>query len=394
MLQDPVCGTCLVGRKSRNVTFYELLSLCYGQFKFGKFTGKRLVSVCRKMVYADQSSSPKAYSAVSEKQLEIKMGVASFAGSRRALLRTGGAVPICLSGARTTGVERGRKSRTLMSRIEAAVGRLGVGVLLYLGQQFPLHGALTRLDVSYYTDYAVNIRVDGQNDRVYASALTASYLPGARGGAKSTPLRAGNLSSFTAFSLDIGDDLVSKGYWEPGTLQGGNEDGRHDHDSPQWVPGGIYRAASLYDAYVGEVNSYTSAGKLAGAALQLAIWDVLYGDGEALNHRRSGFYVSDRHGSESQLIFAANAMLSSAANFVNLGADATFWDSELGPNGRRPLCDNPDLIGPGMITMGAVPEASGWFAATGAVAGLYALSAWSAERKKLRKKRHRPNAGT
>ncbi|HWW00005.1 MAG TPA: hypothetical protein VNZ64_09955 [Candidatus Acidoferrum sp.] len=280
-----------------------------------------------------------------------------------------------------------------MMRIKAAAGRFALGTLLFLGPQFPVNAALTRLDVSSYPDYAVDIRIDGQSERVYASALTVSYLPGASGGAKSTPLPAGNPSSFTAFSLDIGDDLVSKAYWEPGTLPASNGNERHDHDSPQWVPGGIFRAASLYDEYAGEVNTSTSAGRLAGAALQLAIWDVLYGDAQAVNHRGSEFYVRDRDGSESQLVSAANAMLSSAANFMNLGAAATVWNAELGPNGRRPLPDDQDLIGPN-ITIGAVPEASVWFAATGAVACLCVLGNWRGERNKLRKQQEQPNAGT
>jgi hypothetical protein len=262
-----------------------------------------------------------------------------------------------------------------MKRIKIVVGRFTFGALLCLGPLCPLHAALTRLEVSSYNDYAVRVSLGDQTEKVYASVLTASYLPGPRNGADSAPLPAGYPASFTAFSLDLPSDLVSKSYWEQESLPSGNADRSQEHQSPLWNPGGIYRAASLYDAYVGEVNTSTAAGRLAGAALQLAIWDVLYGDALAVNHPGSGFYVNDAHGheSQSQLVFAANAMLASAANSINLNAQATFWDAVLGPNGRGPLPDNQDLLGPGITSTGVVPEASAWLAAAGAVAGLTLL---------------------
>ena len=260
-----------------------------------------------------------------------------------------------------------------MIRIEAAARRLVLFGLVWAGAHLPLHAGVTRLDVSYYNDYAVELSVGHHNETVYASALTASYIPGAPHGAQSTPLPPGYPASFTTFSLDIRYDLVSEAYWQPGALPSSNANGAHDHRLPLWKPGGIYRAASLYDAFVGDVNTATAAGRLEGAALQLAIWDVLYGDGKAVDHRGSGFYIRDPDGSESQLVFAANAILASSANNVDLDADATFWNAVLGPNGRRPLADNQDLIGPGIDPVGAVPEASAWFAGTAAAAGLCLL---------------------
>lgn len=237
----------------------------------------------------------------------------------------------------------------------AAFGRWAFYTLFWFGLVTGAQAALTRLDISYYTDYAVDVRVGNHNEKVYASALTASYMPGAHGGAESAPLPAGYPSGFTAFCLDIRYDLAPESYWQPGPLPGNNANGSHDHVLPLWEPGGIYRAAGLYEAYAGDVNASTSAGKLAGAALQLAIWDVLYGDGLAVNHRHSGFYVEGKF--ESELVFAANAMLASPANSLDFDTHELFWDAVLGPNGRRPLTHNQDLLGPALLVTG-VPEAS------------------------------------
>lgn len=261
--------------------------------------------------------------------------------------------------------------------------RCGVRAFLLLTAIFTVtaQAALTRLEVSYYTDYAVNVSFDHRTETVYASALTASFVPGARNGPASAPLPAG-YSPFTAFSLDIGDDLKSKSYWQAGALPSIDPDPSRGHQEPQWAPGGIYRAASLYEAYSGQVNSSTPDGKLAGAALQLAIWDVLYGDGRAVNHAGSGFFVGGKGEheeseleKESQLVFAANAMLASAANSIDLAARETFWEAVLGPNGRQPMDGNQDLLGP-VFFSSVVPEPSTFLAAGGTLAYLLVSRAW------------------
>jgi len=258
-------------------------------------------------------------------------------------------------------------------RSEAAVGSFFCSCCLLFLPIFPTRAALTRLEISYYKDYAVDVRIGNHNERVYASALTASYLSGTPGGAYSTPLSAGSSGSFTAFGLDIVDDLVSKAYWDPGNLPATDPDGTHGRRSPLWASGGIYRAAGLYDAYAGQVSVSTPEGRLAGAALQLAIWDVLYGDGQAVNHRGSGFFVTNRGDSESKLVLAANGMLASSANYLDLDADETFWDAELAPDGRHSLLHNQDLFGPA-IRSSSVPEPSTYFAALAGMAYLSALT--------------------
>lgn len=269
-----------------------------------------------------------------------------------------------------------------MKRIKTVVGRFSFVAFLLLGPVCALPAALTRLDVSYYSDYGVRVSLGDETEAVFASALTASYLPGARKGAESAPLPPGYPASFIGFSLDPRGAPTPATYWEPEALPSSNGNDSDDDHSPRWNPGGIYRAANLYNAYVGEVNTSTVAGRFAGAALQLAIWDVLYGDAQAVNHRNSNFFVNDAHGSQSQLVFAANAILASAANNVNPNAAATFWDEELGPSGRHPLGKDQGLLGPGFTTAGFVPEASGWLPATGATAGLALLGNRLRARKK------------
>lgn len=236
--------------------------------------------------------------------------------------------------------------------------------------------ALTQLDITYCADYSVDVSISHHSETVYASALTASYMPGARNGPQSDPLPGP--SSFTAFSLDVRYHLISESYWQSETLPANNDNPPPEHQSPAWKPGGIYRAASLYDAYVGQVNSSTAEGRLTGAALQLAIWDVLYGDAKAVNHDDSGFFIETGKGggrSESELVLAANAMLASAANVENPNSRDTFWDAVLGPNGRQPLSHNQDLLGPTFSTS-VVPESSTVYAAGGAMAYFLLTSLW------------------
>jgi len=98
-------------------------------------------------------------------------------------------------------------------------------------------------------------------------------------------------------------------------------------------PEGLLRVASLYEHFAPGI-SYAHGrwtGKEEGAALQLAIWDVLYGDGTAVNNSRSAFYVS---GADLLLVARANQMLSSNANQAQPNPNVTFWN-EL-PPGHNP----------------------------------------------------------
>ena len=260
-----------------------------------------------------------------------------------------------------------RQMHNIYTQLKGLIGLCAMATAS-LASIVSVQAALTRLDVTYCTDYSVDVSLGHHSETVYASAITASYMPGSHNGSQSDPLLG--YCSFTAFSLDLRYDLISESYWQSEALPANNDNAPPEHQSPVWNPGGIYRAASLYDAYVGQVNSSTAEGRLAGAALQLAIWDVLYGDAKAVNHDDSGFFIgTGKSGgrSESELVLEANAMLASAANTENPNSRDIFWDAVLGPNGRQPLSHNQDLLGPAFPTS-VVPEPSTCLAAGGAMA--------------------------
>ena len=117
----------------------------------------------------------------------------------------------------------------------------------------------------------------------------------------------------------------------------------------------IQQAASIYNAFVGNVNINTSSGQLWGAALQVAIWSDLYGPAFTL--------TSDGH-DLSAVESLETTILASGANVANPNLTSTFW------NATDPAV-NQDLIGPQMET-GFAPE-PGTYAAAAAACALLGL---------------------
>ena len=226
--------------------------------------------------------------------------------------------------------------------------------------------ALCQLQVGYDTSYTacVNYGADaGMSEIVYDSALDASF----RGG---DPLPPGTLgSSFYTVCMDISQNLISSGYWKSEAFPFGN-----NGNTIQWTAGGVFRAASLYNTYVGQVNFNSSGGKEVGAALQLAVWDVLYGSAVSGNtwdvtektysgNGSDAFYVS---GANADIVALANAMLNGTYNKTDANLQYTFWNAT---DSSGASIGNQDLISPPPPT-GYVPEPG-----TGMAAAFAALCA-------------------
>jgi hypothetical protein len=189
--------------------------------------------------------------------------------------------------------------------------------------------AQTQLHIDYDTAYQGNVSVAGQfgPEDVYLTPFQATHVSGA-------PLPFPTTNPFNTFCVDISPNLVQNGTWTAGTFPLGA-----NGNAIQYVPGGIQTAASIYNAFVGNVNISTGSGQLWGAALQVAIWSDLYGPAFSL--------TSDGH-DISAVQSLANTILTSGVNVPNPNLTSTFW------NATDPA-NNQDLIGPQMET-GFVPE--------------------------------------
>jgi hypothetical protein len=238
------------------------------------------------------------------------------------------------------------------------------------------NAALTELNIKYYGDYSGSITYWNGSAEQTESGVLATAFTATRMGADSLP--QGRNDPFTAFSIDIRYALNSPVYWQSGSFPNlGNASG----NTPFWQTDGIYRAASLYQAYAGGVvvdQNQNAANHLEGAALQLAIWDVLYGTSgtyEVNDVHDAGFHVI---GYSRKVVQRANEMLASGANRVDHNLTETFWDALTDQNGQ-PLCVDEDLIGAPFV-IGVVPE-PGTFLGAAAFAGILL---WHALRKRLR----------
>lgn len=241
------------------------------------------------------------------------------------------------------------------------------GVVVVLLVESCASAQTTQLQVGYNlnSDYIVDLHGGGYTGgAVYDTAFNVSYQGG-------QPLPNGYSSPFVSFCMFINADLVPNSSWlaAPFSSVNINQLGYFDATS-------LNRAANLYNAYVGTVNSagFSSAGgQLYGGALQLAIWDVLYSnDPNHVDDAAASFYVTSGGNTGSQnAISLADAWLQSAANSPLPFYQSTFWESTDGSGNLDPTA-NQDLIGPQMST-GFVPE-PGTFAAAG-MAGFYAMLA-------------------
>ena len=220
---------------------------------------------------------------------------------------------------------------------------------------------LSYLKISYYTDFGATVYAQGYGHNTSVTAFAADLDGGA-------PLPVPHSDPFVTFCLDI-NNYLANGWWQ----SGGFADTPLNNDSSpaDRQESGLYRAASLYAAYAGGIMNvggsfaaqtgtsydgiYTAREK--GAALQLAIWEVLYEKSGSYSINENGsvanadeFYVSSVALDIRNL---ANTMLASAANNEDLSIASTFWNA-VKPDGT--YRSSQDLIGPMAGTSIAVPE--------------------------------------
>jgi len=230
--------------------------------------------------------------------------------------------------------------------------------------------ALCNLSINYDTSYTAQIHYGanaGTAETVYDTAFNATVVGG-------DPLPAGTPDpSFYTFCLDISANLIPNAWWNSEAFPAGN-----NGNNIPWATDGIYRAASLYNAYVNQVTFNSGTGKEEGAALQLAIWDVLYGaaggDGtwnvtqQTSSGAGNAFYVSQ---ADPSVVVLANSMLNSANNRASDSLQYNFWEAT--DSSGHPI-ENQDLISPPLPppTAGFVPESG--TGAAGVIAVLAVLS--------------------
>jgi hypothetical protein len=231
--------------------------------------------------------------------------------------------------------ERAKMKLTCKSNILLAV--VGAGILMELSAN-----AATEFSIGYDTAYQGNVAVTGVwgPEDVYLTPFQATYQAG-----DSLPI--GTTNPFYTFCVDISPNLVTPGWWQATTFPSD----AHNGNTIPYVTGGIEHAASIYNAFVGGVDISTAQGELNGAALQVAIWQDLYGSAFS--------FTSDGHDAEYNAVVAQEAViLASSANTSPAYYTSTFW------NATDPAV-NQDLIGPQFENGVFVPEPAAYtFAAS------------------------------
>ena len=209
---------------------------------------------------------------------------------------------------------------------------------------------LSYLSVSYYNNYGVTVHAQGTTIGTAASAFSADLTSGA-------PLPSGHTDPFVAFCVDINNTLHS------GLFQSCDftDSGASASSGVVRQTDGLYRAADLYANYssgimsvAGDGSGYSWTDKQKGAALQLAIWEVLYETGSAYSvnydstrSASSQFYVTSVDSSVRSL---ANQMLAwEEGRSVNYALDSTFWNAVTVDQGRVVNRAGQDLLGPAVV---------------------------------------------
>jgi hypothetical protein len=222
--------------------------------------------------------------------------------------------------------------------------------------QFGAQGSLSYLNIGYYGTYGVTVYAQGYAHGTYATAFSADW----QNVSGSQPLPIGHNDPFVTFCLDI-NTILGNGWWDSGSFSAVTALGTAVDTVPPIDPNnpttpairniatGLNSAANLYAHYAGGILNAngTWADQAKGAALQLAIWEVLYENpvnGYNVDSG-SGFYVSS---GDAGIRSTANTMLTTWGA-ADMNIDTTFWNAV---NADGSFRSSQDLIGP----MTPVPE--------------------------------------
>ena len=200
------------------------------------------------------------------------------------------------------------------------------------------------LNVSAYNSYSFNLSVQGvTKNGTIASAFAADWQA-SNGGQSSAPLPASHSDPFVTFCLDL-DTWLASGWWK----SGGFSDVPLTTDQSPLVRQGLdslQYAAQLYTNNAGGIMAANGSwlDKAKGAALQLAIWEVLYeydttGGFNVMSG--SGFKVTSA--STAVTVAAQNMLTGLSYGNPDINLNTTFWNAtDKNGNARS----NQDLIGP------------------------------------------------
>lgn len=264
-------------------------------------------------------------------------------------------------GARTNNDFRKMKTTTKLAQ---CIQRASIGALL-LGAAISAHAGVSNLTVGWYTDFKGTVVAQGSSSTAYITAISADWqnIP------NSAPLPPNHSDPFITFCLDFNANLAS-GWWKSG---GFADNSLNTQSTPATRQAdSLFRAANLYATYApGVIGAFSSTSSTArnlarveGAALQLAIWEVLYEPNpgnvnSAYNvltesSANSGFRSS---GVNPMVTTRANQMLTTAST-ANFNLETTFWNAVTDATGTTSR-SSQDLIGP----FAPVPEPATYFAA-------------------------------
>lgn len=227
------------------------------------------------------------------------------------------------------------------------------------------NAGVSYFNVSWYTDFKGTVTAQGSSAYTYLTAIAADW----QNIANSQPLPPNHSDPFLTFCLDF-NNVLANGWWKSGGFADTALNGQSTPAIRQ--QNSLFRAANLYATYapgvIGAFNSTSSAARttarVEGAALQIAIWEVLYEPNpnnvnSAYNvltegAANKGFVVS---GANSIVTGRANQMLTTASA-ANFSLETTFWNAVTDSTGTTSR-SSQDLIGP----FAPVPEPSTYVAA-------------------------------
>lgn len=216
-----------------------------------------------------------------------------------------------------------------------------LGVALIVAVQGTSQAGISQFNISYYGGYGANLTVQGVTHSTLATAFAADWVGGA-------PLPPSHTDPFVTFCLDINANIAN-GLWQSG---GFADVSLTSQSSPAIRQvNSLYRVANLYATFAagimpvsGNWNLATTAQKIEGGALQLAIWEVLY------EPAANGYNVLSTVGSTGLKVTSVNSSISTRANQMLAAASAqnpsltsTFWNAVNADGSRRNI---QDLVGP------------------------------------------------
>lgn len=227
------------------------------------------------------------------------------------------------------------------------------------------NAGVSYFNVNWYTNYKGTVTAQGNSSYVYVTAISADW----QSIANSAPLPPNHSDPFLTFCLDF-NNVLANGWWKSG---GFGDPALNGQSSPAIrQQNALFRAANLYSTYapgvIGAFSSTSSAARTAarieGAALQLAIWEVLYEPNP--NNVNSAYSVTSEgaagkgfvtSGVNAGITSRANTMLTTASA-ANFSLETTFWNAVTDSTGTTSR-SSQDLIGP----FAPVPEPSTYIAA-------------------------------